>query len=662
MGIGRAEQSRVAAVALADMAHSLTEALAAGEAIIAINEDQRIALFSRGAEATFGYRAAEILGQPVDALLPERFRAALREHIRAFAASGEFSRQMDTRRPIAGRRKDGTEFPTEASIVRIARDGAMTFAVILRDITERQRADEALREANEALSAVFSISPVAIWALDRDGNITMWNPAAETLFGWSRDEVLGRPIPFVPEDKRDEFRQLFERSMRGETARGVEVRCRRRDGGLIDLSLSTAPLQGATGAVVAGISVAVDITARKQLEHELQQAQKMDAIGRLAGGIAHDFNNVLTVIGGRAQMLLERLSADDVNRRDVNLICQAAERAATLVHRLLAFGRRQTLQPRVVNLNGIIHDLLPMLRRLIGEDVKLVSRLDSAVGSISADSGQIEQVIMNLAVNARDAMPRGGQLVLETHPVDVDEGFARQHPECRAGPAVMLRVSDTGTGMDAETLRRIFEPFFTTKLAGKGAGLGLAMVYGIVTQHGGAIEVKSVPAQGTTFEIYFPQVEAAVPETVYTAPLGGTETILLVEDEDEVRELSRAVLEGQGYTVLVARDGTDGLRIAEQHGGPNPLLLVTDVVMPELSGPELVRLVQARNPGAQVLYVSGYTDDATRLHGLLQGRPFLAKPFSPAQLLQKVREVLEHPACRSGHKDRRRRGRTSRTS
>jgi signal transduction histidine kinase/CheY-like chemotaxis protein len=428
----------------------------------------------------------------------------------------------------------------------------------------------------------------------------------------------------------------------------------RREQGFSAEDLAIASAFAAQAAVALENSRLYDeiqraFTELSQTQEQLTQAQKMEAVGRLAGGVAHDFNNLLMVIIGRTALLLEALGAEDPTRRPIELIQKTANRAADLTRQLLAFSRKQVLQPVVLDLNGVVGNIGEMLKRLIGEDIVLVTILDPALGRVKADPGQIEQVIMNLAVNARDAMPQGGRLTLETASVELDAVYASQRVEARPGPHVMLALSDTGIGMDSETQARIFEPFFTTKGPGKGTGLGLATVYGIVKQSGGNIWVYSEPGQGTTFKIYLPRVdepvESAEGAIAPARPLQGMETILLVEDEEAVRELARDVLRARGYTVLEARHGGDALKVCEQHRGPIHAML-TDVVMPRMSGRELAERLAVLHPEMKVLYMSGYTDNAVVHHGVLDpGTVFLQKPFAPAVLVRKLREVLDARAA-----------------
>ncbi len=385
--------------------------------------------------------------------------------------------------------------------------------------------------------------------------------------------------------------------------------------------------------------------ALRRSEEQLRQAQKLEAIGRLAGGVAHDFNNLLTAIMGYAQMVHNRLRPDDPSVRDTEEILKAAQRAAALTRQLLAFSRQQVLEPQVLDVNAIIIELDKMLRRLIGEDIDFVTAPASDLGRVKADPGQLEQVLVNLAVNARDAMPEGGKLTIETANVDLDEGYARTRVDLKSGPYVMLAVSDTGCGMSPDVMAQIFEPFFTTKAMGRGTGLGLATVHGIVKQSGGHIEVYSELGQGTTFKIYLPRVEGAAESRPSSRPTPGRhqghETLLLVEDEEIIRRVVRESLRMNGYTVLEAADGSQAIAICEERNQPLDLL-ITDVIMPLMSGPELVRRVNRVRPDLAVLYISGYTDRALIHQGMREaGTAFLQKPFTPDTLARKVREVLD---------------------
>jgi GAF domain-containing protein/CheY-like chemotaxis protein len=486
----------------------------------------------------------------------------------------------------------------------------------------------------------------------------------ESLSG--RVAVSGQPLlvqdpasdPRAIGAHRDAWRRLGYRAFLGVPARagerviGVLAVLTRRAAGFSPEDVAIATAFASQAAVALENARLLHETQRayvdlSQTQAQLAHAQKMEAVGRLAGGIAHDFNNLLTVILGRTDLLLRTLKPGDPLFRGIELVRSTAGRAADLTRRLLAFSRKQVLQPAVLDLNAVIKGLEPMLGRLIGEDISLLTRLDPELGPVRADPGQLEQVIMNLAVNARDAMPAGGRLTLQTANVEIDAAFARRHVGARPGPHVMLAVSDTGTGMTPEVQAHLFEPFFTTKETGKGTGLGLATVYGIVSQSGGCIAVETAPGRGTTFHIYLPRAEerAAAP-SVGAAPdpaPRGTETILLVEDEEGVRELARDILRAHGYTVLEARHGGEALLTCERHPGPIALLL-SDAVMPQMSGRELAARLAPLRPEMKVLYISGYTDDATVRHGVLDSSvALLQKPFTPDMLLRKVRDILDAP-------------------
>jgi two-component system cell cycle sensor histidine kinase/response regulator CckA len=399
----------------------------------------------------------------------------------------------------------------------------------------------------------------------------------------------------------------------------------------------------------------MDITAAREaerakahLEEELRQAQKIESVGRLAGGIAHDFNNLLTAINGYADLMLDELPPGDRWRASITEIRRAGERAAELTGQLLAFSRRQLLQPRVIDLNALIADSTKMLGRLLGEDIELITMLDSRLGHVTADAGQVHQIVLNLALNARDAMPQGGKLILETQNVAFEEDLAQQHPSITPGSYVMLAVSDNGCGMDQETLSHIFEPFFTTKEPTKGTGLGLSTVYGIVKQSGGSIFVYSEPGNGATFKIYLPRIDQPVSRSreqgAESETLRGSETVLVVEDEEVVRKLIDQALRKYGYEVLEAASGAEALQVCEAHRTRIPLM-ITDVVMPQMSGRELAARLRDRHPETRVLYMSGYTDDAVVRHGLLDASmSFLQKPFTPGVLVRKVREALDQRA------------------
>src|SRR5437667_1059348 len=511
---------------------------------------------------------------------------------------------------------------------------------------EQARAEEARRQGEERFRALVEGVRDIIFALSPEGTITSLNPAFETITGWRREEWVGQPFERLvhPEDLPLAL-ELLGRVVRGELRPASRFRVRSAKGDYRVGEFSASP-QLHEGRLVGILGIGRDVTERVQLEQQLRQAQKMEAVGRLAGGIAHDFNNILTAITGYADLLLEDLAATDPRRQDADEIHKAADRAAGLTRQLLAFSRQQVLQPTVLEVNKLVSDLEKMLRRLLGEDVELSTRLGPTTGRVKADPGQLEQVVMNLAVNARDAMPNGGKLTLETGNVDLDEAYAADHYPARAGPFVLRAVSDTGIGMNEETQAHMFEPFFTTKEKGKGTGLGLATVYGIIKQSGGFIWVYSEVGHGTTFKLYLPRVEelaerASEPAQAAARAARGTETVLVVEDETPVRSVARQVLERHGYTVLEAPSAEAALDVATRYSGTIHLLL-TDVVMPGLNGRELASRLADLRPDARVIFMSGYTDEAVTRHGVLEpGAAYVQKPFTPDAIARRVREVLD---------------------
>ena len=507
----------------------------------------------------------------------------------------------------------------------------------------RRRDEEALRRSEEDFRGLVENASVGIYRSTREGRFLTANPALVRMLGYdSEEEVLRLDIA------RDVFADPAQRArvVSSHTPPG-ELKLKRRDGTLITVQVQSRVVPGGDGRPDFFEGVMQDVTEQRALESQLRQSQRLEAVGRLAGGVAHDFNNILTAIIGYSELLLDELAASHPLRPSVQEIRAGADRAASLTRQLLAFSRKQVLRAKVLDLNTAVRDLVKMLQRLIGEDVKLELALHAAPAMVQADPGQVEQVLLNLAVNARDAMPDGGRLTLETACRVLDETYARAHADVVPGEYVMLAVSDTGTGMDAETQARIFEPFFTTKELGKGTGLGLSTVYGIVKQSGGSIAVYSEPGRGTTFKIYLPRVDAPAPvETAASAPpaRGGHETVLLAEDDAAVREVAGEALSQRGYRVLRAPDGQTALELAAAHAG-EIAILVTDLVMPGMSGRELAEALTALRPGLQVLYISGYTDDAVVRHGILaEGLAYLQKPFSAEALAAKVRQVVD--ACR----------------
>ncbi|MEO7972219.1 MAG: PAS domain S-box protein, partial [Thermoanaerobaculia bacterium] len=485
----------------------------------------------------------------------------------------------------------------------------------------------------------------SILMTDPQGAIVYVNPAFERISGWTSEEALGQNPRILKSDRQDDafYRAMWETLVRGEVWSGRLVN-RARGGSLFEEEATISPLRDSSGKVVNYVAAKRDITSERRLEQQLFQAQKMESIGRLAAGIAHDFNNLLGVISGYGEIVRSGLPAADPLVEDVDQILKAAERAADSTRQLLAFGRQQDLQAKVVDLNAIVSDSAKILPRLLGEDVELSIHLAPAQGSVRADPGQLNQVLMNLVLNSRDALPAGGRITIETSGVEIDAADSASHSVLQPGPYVVLAVSDTGVGMDEATQARAFEPFFTTKASGKGTGLGLAAAYGIVNQSGGEILVYSEVGVGTTFKVYLPRVDPVLAEQEHApaavAAPRVAETVLLVEDESALREMIRKVLATNGYRVLVARDGSEALEIAAAH--PDPIqLLVSDVIMPGLNGPRIAELLGAERAGMKVLFISGYSGEAVFQRGMLpKGTAFLSKPFPIDALLRMVREIL----------------------
>ena len=517
----------------------------------------------------------------------------------------------------------------------------------VRGALEGERIKRQLREREEYFRSLIEQAMDIIAVLDADGAVRYASPSVLALLGYGSEELVGQHILDLvhPDDVGAAQRVFAEGVATGQGGGLLELQCRHKDGTYRSLEAIGRCLLD--DPVVRGVVInARDVTERRSLERQLLQAQKMEAVGRLAGGIAHDFNNVLTAIFGYVGLLLDGLPTLSPLRPDIEEIRTAADRAAALTRQLLAFSRKQVLQTRTLDLNELLTDIDKLLRRLLGEDIDMVTKLDPTLGAVRADSGQLEQVVVNLAVNARDAMPGGGRLTIETRNAELDEAYTREHAPVRPGSYVMFALSDTGTGMSPETMVHMFEPFFTTKEAGKGTGLGLAMVYGIVKQSGGYVWCYSEIGHGTTFKVYLPRVDEPVdplPVRVASGPTRGSETVLVVEDEAGLRTLTRRVLEKHGYTVLDAATVDAATVLARDYVGPIHLLLA-DVVLPGGSGRALADAVLLQRADVRVLFMSGYTEDAIVHRGVLPSNtPFLPKPFSADTLTAKVREVLDAP-------------------
>jgi PAS domain S-box-containing protein len=514
--------------------------------------------------------------------------------------------------------------------------------ILSLDITERKEAVE----DRQRLATAIDQAAEAVVITNLRGDIQYVNPAFEKLSGYSRAEVLGRNPRILKSGRQDAvfYREMWQVLQSGRAWHGRFIN-RRKDGKEFTQDSTVSPVLDTNGETVSFVGVSRDVSIELRLESDLRQAQKMETIGRLAGGIAHDFNNILSVIIAYADVVMSSLKPDDPVRTDIGHIRQAGDRAAGLTKQLLAFSRQQMLEPEVLDLGRLVHHMGTMLGRLIGEDVELTLALAPGLGLIKADPRQLEQVLLNLVVNARDAMPRGGQLTISTADTFLDEAYTSQHPDVSPGRFILLAVTDSGTGMSEATRQRIFDPFFTTKEAGKGTGLGLATVYGIVKQSGGHIWVYSEEGRGTTFKIYLPRYEGSTPARVAPARRApgksSGETILVVEDEDAVRRIAERILTAAGYIVLTAANGVEAITVLERHGRVVDLLL-TDVVMPIMNGRDLAHKVAELCPDARILFMSGYTDDAIVDHGVLEpGVQFIEKPFNVLGLQLKVREVLD---------------------
>ncbi|MBZ5539578.1 MAG: PAS domain S-box protein [Acidobacteriia bacterium] len=546
------------------------------------------------------------------------------------------------------RHKDGTwrMLESTSSVIRNVKGEPVQLVIVNRDISERKRAEEALRLSEASFRAVVEDAPYGIYRASMGGQLLQVNPALQTMLGYaSPSELLQANLASDIYRCPEEYQRLNELLAGAEEMKDVEVEWKRKDGAPITVRCSGRRLKDANGVPAHIEAFAEDVTEKRVLERQLRMAQKMEAIGRLSGGIAHDFNNLLGVIIGYSQVLKRELGAGSPLYEHTVEVEKAGQRAATLTRQLLAFSRQQVLTPAVLNLNALFSDMEKMLPRLLGEDIEVTTALDPGLGCVKADQGQIEQVVMNLAVNARDAMQQGGQLKIETANAEFDEAYVRQHPGAKRGHYIMLSVTDTGVGIDAETQVHIFEPFFTTKELGKGTGLGLSTVYGVVKQSGGYITVESAPGKGASFKVYLPRIEeqatVEAPNSPQGRPLRGAETVLLVEDEDPLRKLAQTFLETNGYRVLSAPNGEKALEAAAQNSAPIQLLL-TDVVMPGMNGRVLAEQLVARQPGIKVLYMSGYTDSFIAGHGVLKpGTYLLHKPFTEEALVRKVREVLD---------------------
>jgi hypothetical protein len=636
------------------LSHSILEAIP--DAVAAVNQQGVIVQINSQAEAMFGYTRDELIGQSVEMLVPERHRPNHHQHREDFHSKPKI-RRMGSGLDLYGRRRDGSEFPVEISLSPIVTGNGAIVLSVIRDISDHKRIENELRHASEELerrksrelrdsqnrmALIVDSSQDAIIGKNLDGIITQWNKGAEQIYGYHAAEIIGQNISILcPPDRPDEVPAILEKIRKGNRVEYFESVRVTKDGRRLNMSISVSPIHDGDGNIIGASAIARDITAQKKFEDQLRQSQKMEAVGRLAGGVAHDFNNLLGIVTACTELLRSRVDTESLEYLDN--IREAANRGVGLTRQLLAFGRRQTVQAQILDLNERLREMSKLLRPLMGDDVEifLPSRSKSAV--VEVDPGQLDQVVLNLAVNARDAMPRGGKLIIDTGVFDIDENFAQEHT-MTPGRYVMLAISDNGTGMDEVTRTRIFEPFFTTKETGKGSGLGLATVYGIVRQAGGHIWVYSEPGQGTTFKIYLPSaehklgIESEEQAEALPAKRDGV-TILLAEDDPIMRKLTRKMLEEHGYRVLEATNGEAALEVISRHPSSIDLTL-TDVAMKGMNGPDLVLRLMDSHPEMKIIYMSGYTGELIAHQGLQSGIPLLEKPFTRAALLKTIDEAL----------------------
>ena len=627
------------------------------DAVAAVNQQGIVVQVNAQMEAMFGYTRQELIGQPIEMLVPQRQRGQHHGHRDKFHTQPKL-RRMGSGLELNGVRRDGSEFPVEISLSPIPTANGLIVLSAIRDISERKRIEEELRRANaeldvrksreladhqRRLALIVDSSQDAIIGKNLDGIVTHWNKGAEEIYGYTPQEMIGRHIStLAPEEKADEVAEILRHIRNGERVGYFESVRVTKDNRKLNMSISVSPIYDSDGKVMGASTIARNITAQKKTEEQLRQAQKMEAIGRLAGGVAHDFNNLLGIVTACSE-LLRRKVPDAESAEYLENIREAAKRGAALTRQLLAFSRRQPVQKQLLDLNERLKEVRKLLGPLMGDDVDIVHLSKPGNAIIEADPSQIDQIVLNLAVNARDAMPQGGKLILDTGVFDFDHAFAHEHPGMSAGPYVMLAISDNGIGMDEATRSRIFEPFFTTKETGKGTGLGLATVYGIVKQNGGHIWVYSELGHGTTFKIYLPSAEKKLIPGLEKAedvlpPRREGVTVLVVEDDSVMRRLTRKMLEEHGYEVVEAEDGNAALAAIASADGKIDLTL-TDVVMKGMTGPDLVLKLIESYPQMKVVYMSGYTGElVTNQSG--NGMRLLEKPFTRASLLQTLDRAL----------------------
>ena len=621
------------------------------DGVILINARGVVLMFNPACETLFGYASFEVIGRNVKMLMPEPYQSGHDGYLSNYRETG-VRKIIGIGREVLGRKRSGATFPMDLSVGESEEDGEPIFVGIIRDLTERKAAEQALREGGERLRAVVDTAVDGVILIDAHGAVQMFNPACERLFGYVADEVIGRNVRMLmPAPYREEHDGYLEnyRVTRAPKIIGIgrEVTGLRKDGATFPMDLSVGEARQEGESIFVGIIH--DLSARKRTEEQLVQAQKMETVGQLSGGIAHDFNNLLTVILGNAEALSVRLKARQDLRQLAEMIVTASERGAELTRRLLAFSRRQMLQPTALDCNALVEGMKVLLRRALREDVELRLAVAASPTFAMADSAQLESAVLNLALNAQDAMPDGGTLTISTEEMFVDPAALGRGADIKSGRYVCLCVTDDGTGMSRETLERVFEPFFTTKEVGKGSGLGLSMVYGFVKQSNGHVTIYSEPGLGTSVRLYLPVAEGhhnpqPLPRGEEAgAPLGGAETILIVEDDPFVRSHAIASLESLGYRVMVAADGREALNLLAT--GARPQLLFTDIVMPGgISGWELAAEARGLIPGLPVLFSSGYPQETLARRGHVDPHAqMLSKPYRLAELAKRVREALDKP-------------------
>ena len=646
------------AVAEALLSPTLLEAIP--DAMVVINQDGIVVQINSQTEDLFGHTREELIGQKIEILVPERQRQTHHHHRDGFAQQPRI-RRMGAGLDLYGRRRDGSEFPVEISLSPVSTGNGTLVLSAVRDVSDRKHTEEQLRRAHEELdrrksrqlwdsqnrlALIADSSQDAIIGKNLDGIITHWNKGAEQIYGYKPEEVIGKNISLLaPKDRPDEIPLILEKIRDGKRVEYFESVRVTKDGRRLNVSISVSPVWDAEGKIVGASAIARDITAQRRAEEQLRQAQKMEAIGRLAGGVAHDFNNILGIIAACGELLRSRVDSNPESQQFLDNLRKATERGASLTRQLLTFSRKQPVQPRILDVNERLKEVSKLVRPLVGDDVQMTIMPSSESSIVEADPSQFDQIILNLAINARDAMPKAGKLILETAAKDFDQAFADQHPPMTAGRYVMLAVSDNGVGMDQATVSRIFEPFFTTKEIGKGTGLGLATVYGIVQQSRGHIWVYSEPGRGTTFKIYLPSASSRIglasePRAESLPPKRDGTRVLLVEDDSLMRLLTKKMLEEHGYHVIEAEDGKSALQhLSENHSID---LTLTDVVMKGMSGPELALRLTESHPEMRVVYMSGYTGELlTENSGLGTGITLVEKPFTRTTLLKTLHAALE---------------------